>query len=259
MPIEFPTPQFTGETFTSGGKTWVWNGYAWDAATPTAIGATGATGATGLGATGATGPAGDPGGATGATGVIGATGATGLGATGATGPAGDPGGATGATGATGLTGATGITGATGFGATGATGATGLTGATGIVPTNASFTTITTTGEASFGKIVETKATPSISGGTLTLNLDTATFFYVSASANATVSFINPPSSPKVFAFTLQTEGTGTQRTFTWPPSVRWDSGFTPIITLASLKVDTYTFLTHNGGSTWYGFISGQNA
>ena len=101
--IDFPIPTFIGEQFSSGGKTWQWNGYAWDSVTPTAIGATGPAGATGFGATGATGF-----GATGATGLQGGTGATG--ATGATGPQGTPGGATGITGATGVQGATGATG-----------------------------------------------------------------------------------------------------------------------------------------------------
>jgi len=54
MPIDFPIPSYIGELFTAGGKTWMWNGYGWDAVTPTAVGATGATGP-GIGATGATG------------------------------------------------------------------------------------------------------------------------------------------------------------------------------------------------------------
>ena len=80
MPINFPIPTFIGELFTAGGKTWEWNGYGWDAVTPTAVGATGATGVIGstgpIGATGTTGPEGATG-PIGATGVIGATGSTG--------------------------------------------------------------------------------------------------------------------------------------------------------------------------------------
>jgi len=76
MPITFPIPTFVGETYSAAGKTWQWNGYAWDSIANTAsIGATGATGATGLGATGATGV-----GTQGATGATGPIGATGLGA-----------------------------------------------------------------------------------------------------------------------------------------------------------------------------------
>jgi hypothetical protein len=188
-------------------------------------------------------------GVTGATGVEGATGATGL--TGATG--------SGATGATGITGDTGATGATGTqGATGATGLTGATGATGVVPTNASFTTITTSGEAGFGIPVETKATPAISAGTLTLNLSTATFFYVTLNAITSVVFSTPPASPKVFSFTLQFVANGTAYAVTWPASVRWSGGIVPVITITNNKIDTFTFVTHDGGTNWFAFVSGQN-
>jgi hypothetical protein len=72
MPITFPTPTFVGQTYSAAGKTWQWNGYAWDSiANTAAIGATGATGPIG-----ATGPSGGPTGATGV-GIQGSTGATG--------------------------------------------------------------------------------------------------------------------------------------------------------------------------------------
>ena len=124
MPIDFPIPTFVGETFSAGGKTWMWNGYGWEAVTITAVGATGSTGpqgATGMGATGDVGPQGSTG-PQGATGVQGATGD--IGSTGSTGPQG-------ATGVQGAMGDIGATGATGLqGATGADGATGASGAEG---------------------------------------------------------------------------------------------------------------------------------
>ncbi len=179
-------------------------------------------------------------GVTGATGPTGPVGATGSGATGVAGP-------DGATGATGIQGATGIEGATGIGATGATG---------VIPSSVS--TLTITGEAGFGIPVETKATPAISAGTLTLNLSTATLFYVTLNAITSVVFSNTPTSPKVFSFTLQFVGNGTAYAVTWPTSVKWQNGIPPTITSINTKVDTFTFLTHNGGTTWFGFVSGQN-
>jgi hypothetical protein len=68
MPINFPNNPSLNQKFTEAGKTWNWNGFAWDAVTIVATGpikatGAGATGATGIGATGATGPQGSPGGA----------------------------------------------------------------------------------------------------------------------------------------------------------------------------------------------------
>jgi len=69
MPIDFPNNPQLNDEFSAAGKTWKWNGFAWDAITLTPVGATGATGSTG--------PQGSPGGATGITGGTGATGLTG--------------------------------------------------------------------------------------------------------------------------------------------------------------------------------------
>jgi hypothetical protein len=125
-------------------------------------------------------------------------------------------------------------------------------------TTLSMTTLQVSGEASFGLPVETKATPTISGGALTLNLATATFFATTINAASTVAFSNPPASPKVFSFTLQTTGNGTAYTTTWPVAVKWANGIAPTITSINNKIDVFTFVTHNGGTTWFGFVSGQN-
>jgi hypothetical protein len=318
MPIDFPNDPSLNEEFTASGKTWKWNGFAWDAITLTPVGATGAsgisviyddnnpspplspvdgqrwvdtstlieyqwyddvwvevnapqlglTGATGVGTQGATGVQGATGitggqgatgfGATGATGVgvtgiTGATGATGAGTQGATGATGSGFvGSTGATGAQGspggATGATGANGATGVGATGATGVRGATGATGVG----------TTGATGISGAIEDKATPSISSSNLTLNLASATFFYVQRNSPInTITFQNVPPSPRVFTFTIQFVSDGTDYNYTWPSSIRWS--IAPILTSTLGNVDTLTFLTHDGGVTWFGFVAGQDA
>jgi hypothetical protein len=137
MPLDFPTSPTLNEIYTFGGRSWIFNGTAWDVYSSGNTGSTGPqgnTGATGpTGATGATGPQGNTG-ATGATGSTGATGATGpqgnTGATGATGPQGNTG-ATGATGPQGNTGATGPVGDYVISIRGLTGAIGLTNGSGI--------------------------------------------------------------------------------------------------------------------------------
>jgi len=128
--------------------------------------------------------------------------------------------------------------------------------TGLLPTTGG----TITGEVLFGIPAETKATPTISAGALTLDLSTATLFYVSLNANVTsFTFSNPPASPKSFSFTLQFVADGTLRAVTWPIAVRWPGGSAPTLTSTANKVDTFTFVTHDGGTNWFGFVSGQNS
>jgi hypothetical protein len=231
------------------------------------LGATGVQGATGsIGATGATGITGATGlqgatgiCATGSTGQVGATGQFGLtGATGTEGPQGATGdsGSIGATGTQGATGSIGVTGATG--SSGVNGATGATGATGTVPDNATFTTMTVTGEAALGIPVTTKAIPIISSGTLTLNLSTANLFYVTLNEITSVVFSNAPTSPKVFSFMLQFAANGNTYAVTWPVGVKWPNSTPPTITTTNGKIDTFTFITHDGGTNWFGIVNGQN-
>ena len=105
MPLDFPTSPAVNEIYTFGGRSWIWNGIAWDVYSASPAGNTGATGP--AGATGATGPQGNTG-ATGSQGPQGNTGATG--ATGATGPVGDY-----VISLRGLTGAVGLTNGSGIG------------------------------------------------------------------------------------------------------------------------------------------------
>jgi hypothetical protein len=133
---------------------------------------------------------------------------------------------------------------------------GATGATGIIPL--SVPTLAITGEAALGIPVTTKATPTISSGTLTLNLSTANLFYVTLNAITSVVFSNAPTSPKVFSFMLQFAANGNPYAVTWPVGVKWPNSTPPTITTTNGKIDTFTFITHDGGTNWFGIVNGQN-
>lgn len=75
---------------------------------------------------------------------------------------------------------------------------------------------------------------------------------VNSSAN-TFTFSNPPASGTAGSLTLILTNGGSQ-TVNWPASVDWAGGSAP--TLTSSGVDILTFLTTNGGTTWYGFAAG---
>lgn len=106
---------------------------------------------------------------------------------------------------------------------------------------------------------EVRTTPSISSGTLTLNLENGNVFGVSLNASITTLTIqNPSASGTACSFTLALTADGTARTVTWGASVKWASGTAPTLTSTNGKVDIFTFVTWDAGSNWYGFTSGQN-
>lgn len=151
MSLDYPLNPTLDQVYSIAGRTWRWDGIAWNL---TSVGVIGATGATGI------------------QGNIGLTGATGI--QGLVGP----------TGLTGLTGATGLTGSTG--PTGATGVTGSTGSTGPAPNLIAEASTTLTG--STGTVAHNYNTGGIwIHSSIAANF-TANFTNVPTTAGTVVSF-----------------------------------------------------------------------
>jgi uncharacterized protein YjbI with pentapeptide repeats len=107
---------------------------------------------------------------------------------------------------------------------------------------------------------ESVSSPTISSGTLTLNLETSNIFTVSLNAAITtpISITNVPASGSGASFTLIFTADGIPRSVSWPTSIKWAGGTPPTITSAIGKVDSFAFFTSDGGTTWQGYIGGQN-
>lgn len=105
---------------------------------------------------------------------------------------------------------------------------------------------------------ESYSTVSSSSGALTIDLTAGNVFQLSLSEDITsTTFSNPPSSGTAYAFTLKVVQDATDRGIVWPTSVDWASATAPTLTSGSGAVDIFTFYTTDGGTTWYGFTSGQ--
>jgi len=89
----------------------------------------------------------------------------------------------------------------------------------------------------------------------TLDLSTGNVFSDAPSANVTYVFSNPPASGTAYGFTLKVTPSATV-TITWPAAVDWAGGTAPAAT-ASGETDVFTFYTQDGGTTYYGFQSGD--
>ena len=106
---------------------------------------------------------------------------------------------------------------------------------------------------------ETVSSPTISAGTLVLNLETSNIFTVSLNAAiTTLTISNPPASGSGGSFTLIFTADGTARAVTWPASIKWAGGTAPTLTSTSGKADSFAFFTSDGGTNWQGYVGGQN-
>lgn len=145
-------------------------------------------------------------------------------------------------------------------------------ANGFLTTDVKLTTNTFTGTQNLGGNLltqpklqayrETSTAPTISAGSLTLDLSGSNFFAVSLNAAiSTITISNIPSG-SVASFTLEFTGTGTLYSVNWTLSsgvIKWaGAAAAPTITATTGKKDVFCFYTTDGGSNWLGFIGGQN-
>jgi hypothetical protein len=106
---------------------------------------------------------------------------------------------------------------------------------------------------------EETSAPTISGGSLTLDLNVSNIFNVNLNNNiTTLTISNAQASGNGVSFVLIFTADGTGRTVSWPGSVRWANGSAPSITSTNNKRDMFVFITLDGGSSYNGLIAGQN-
>ena len=115
------------------------------------------------------------------------------------------------------------------------------------------------GELIVSSYNETYQAVSSSSNATTINCETGNVFSHTLSENTTFTFSSTPPSGIAYGFTLKLvqDASGSGYTVTWPSSVDWPFGRTPLISSGANNVDHFVFYTHNGGTTWYGFTAGR--
>ena len=220
MAIDFPNSPSVNQVFTSGSKSWIWNGTSW--AGNNNAGFVGSQGYTGsLGYSGSIGYTGSLGytGSSGYTGSIGYTGSTpaigGANTQVQFNSSGSLGGSSSLTwNGTTLT-------AGNISSSGTLAVTGATTQTGVLNLNS--------------VMVEAYSNVSISTNTLTLNLSTAGIFNVTLNANITTLTLSsyPSGAGQAASFILMLTGDGTARTITDRKSTRLNSSHIPLSRMPS--------------------------
>ncbi len=105
---------------------------------------------------------------------------------------------------------------------------------------------------------EAFTTPA-SAATIDLDLVNGNVFEVTLDQATTFTFSNPPIMGRAGSLTLivHQDATGS-RLATWPASVDWENGAAPILSTGANKIDVLSFITVDGGTTWYGFLGGKD-
>jgi hypothetical protein len=109
-------------------------------------------------------------------------------------------------------------------------------------------------------VEEQFTTLTIASNAITVDLQDGNNFEVDLSDNITsgnFTISNSAASGNVSAFTLKVIQGATARTIAWPSSVKWASATAPTLTTTDDGVDYFVFITHDGGTNWYGFTAGQ--
>ena len=106
---------------------------------------------------------------------------------------------------------------------------------------------------------ETYSAVSSSSNATTLDCSTSNVFSHTLTENTTFTFSNPPSSGTAFSFSLKLvqDASASGYTVTWPSAVNWADATAPTLTAEANAVDMLVFVTHDGGTNWYGFTAGQ--
>jgi hypothetical protein len=106
---------------------------------------------------------------------------------------------------------------------------------------------------------EVSTAPTISTGTLTLNLEAGNVFDVALNAAiTTLTISNPPASGRSGSFTLFFTADGTARAVAWGAAVKWAGGTPPTLTSTNGKKDVFVMTTLDAGTNWYAVVAGQN-
>ena len=116
-----------------------------------------------------------------------------------------------------------------------------------------------TGELIVDSYNETFAAVTSTSNAVTVNCEAGNSFSHTLTENTTFTFSNPPTTGTSYAFTLKLvqDASASGYTVTWPASVDWPSATAPTLTATASAVDVFVFYTHDGGTTFYGFVAGQ--
>tara|TARA_B100001250_G_scaffold337300_1_gene304059 strand:- start:2994 stop:4250 length:1257 start_codon:yes stop_codon:yes gene_type:complete len=110
-----------------------------------------------------------------------------------------------------------------------------------------------------GSFDEAVTNVAISGSNvLDIDATVASVFTVALDANITTFNITLPTGSRSVTLTfIFTAATSTQYTINWPANTKWPGGSGPTMVSTQNASDVISLSTVSGGSSWFGFVGGQ--
>lgn len=129
--------------------------------------------------------------------------------------------------------------------------------TGNIQFSASNTAPFITINGTFKSKVATETAVQLAGGYPTIDCSAGNIFYIRLTAPTTFSFSNVPAYSTTYTATVVITANNTNiYNVTWPASVKWPGGISPIRP-AEGEVDIYNLTTLDNGTNWYGIVVGE--
>jgi hypothetical protein len=96
--------------------------------------------------------------------------------------------------------------------------------------------------------------------TITLDLSVSQVFFITLSSSInTLNITNTPAaSNRSTGFTLIISMNTPFSTITWGSKIRWAGNTPPVLSSTANKVDILSFVTIDAGTSYFGFVGGQN-
>lgn len=115
-----------------------------------------------------------------------------------------------------------------------------------------------TNELKAGSYNDTFAAVTSSSNATTIDCSAGNMFSHTLTENTTFTFSNPPANGTGVGFSLKViqDSGANGYTVTWPTSVDWEGGTPPTLSTTASAVDMFVFISHDAGTTWYGFTAG---
>ena len=104
--------------------------------------------------------------------------------------------------------------------------------------------------------VSAATSAALTGTTPSVDVQANAVYTITTSGNTTFTFANAPASGEVAEFQIVVTAGGAH-TLTWPSNVYFEANGVPDAPLNG-QTDVYRFLTEDGGTTYYGFVEGDN-